>query len=194
MFSVYPFLLWWLREHTRCLIIIIKSELWTLFRVRSWNNGVPCMSLYILMKRDHLIFILVQTGIIIFKVLLTYVLFQKWIIFQRTSVVVNVHEILFYKRGLFYYWLSRPSGPSAWEQDAFWKQSVRSPGILSRLHLITPAGSLNLVKYVQFGIKLLGTNWAHVWFCNMYMDTNWVKVIIVPIMVTIYLIYKWPRH
>ena len=32
-----------------CLIIIIKSEVWTtLFRARSWNNGMRCMSLYIL--------------------------------------------------------------------------------------------------------------------------------------------------
>ena len=34
------------------LIIIIKSEVWTifypLFRIRSWNNGVRCMSFYIL--------------------------------------------------------------------------------------------------------------------------------------------------
>ena len=50
VFSVYPFPLWWLREYTLCLIIIIKSEVWTnpLFRVRSWNNGMRCMSFYIL--------------------------------------------------------------------------------------------------------------------------------------------------
>ena len=30
MFSVYPFLLWWLREYILCLIIIIKSEVWTI--------------------------------------------------------------------------------------------------------------------------------------------------------------------
>ena len=35
-----------------CLSIIIKSEVWTiypLFRVRSWHNGVHCMSFYILL-------------------------------------------------------------------------------------------------------------------------------------------------
>ena len=40
------------RIYILCLIIIIKSEVWTynsLFRVRSWNNGVRCMSSYILM-------------------------------------------------------------------------------------------------------------------------------------------------
>ena len=51
VFSVYPFPLWLLREYTLCLIIIIKSEVWSmnyypLFRVRSWNNGMRCMSLY----------------------------------------------------------------------------------------------------------------------------------------------------
>ena len=30
MFSVYPFPLWWLREYTFCLIVIIKSEVWTI--------------------------------------------------------------------------------------------------------------------------------------------------------------------
>ena len=29
VFSVYLFPLWWLREYTLCLIIIIKSEIWT---------------------------------------------------------------------------------------------------------------------------------------------------------------------
>ena len=39
------------RIYIRCLIIIIKSKVWTtypLFRVRSWNNGMRCMSFYIL--------------------------------------------------------------------------------------------------------------------------------------------------
>ena len=30
VFSVYPFPLWWLKEYTLCLIIIIKSEVWTI--------------------------------------------------------------------------------------------------------------------------------------------------------------------
>ena len=30
VFSVYRFPLWWLREYTLCLIIIIKSEVWTI--------------------------------------------------------------------------------------------------------------------------------------------------------------------
>ena len=32
MFSVYPFPLWWLREYTLWLIIIIKSEVWIIIR------------------------------------------------------------------------------------------------------------------------------------------------------------------
>ena len=39
-----------------CLTIIIKSEVWTikpLFRVRSWNNGMRCMSFYILTSPDN---------------------------------------------------------------------------------------------------------------------------------------------
>ena len=49
--AVYPFPLWWLSKYTLCLIIIIKSEVWTIIhclQVRSWNNGMRCMSLYIL--------------------------------------------------------------------------------------------------------------------------------------------------
>ena len=41
------------RIYILCLIIIIKSEVWTitqLFRVRSWNNGMRCMSFYILIN------------------------------------------------------------------------------------------------------------------------------------------------
>ena len=41
----------WDNIYILCLIIIIKSEVWTIthfFRVRSWNNGVRCMSFYIL--------------------------------------------------------------------------------------------------------------------------------------------------
>ena len=34
--SVYPFPLWWLREYTLCLIVIIKSEVWTI---------IPCLGL-----------------------------------------------------------------------------------------------------------------------------------------------------
>ena len=30
VFPVYPFPLWWLREYTLCLIIIIKSEVWAI--------------------------------------------------------------------------------------------------------------------------------------------------------------------
>ena len=46
------------RIYMLCLIIIIKSdELWSvnyypLFRIRSWNNGMRCISLYILNKRN----------------------------------------------------------------------------------------------------------------------------------------------
>ena len=59
MFSVYPLPLWWLREYIYiyilCLIITIKSEVWTIthcfFSVRSWNNGIRYMSVYILRER-----------------------------------------------------------------------------------------------------------------------------------------------
>ena len=39
------------RIYMLCLISIITSEVWTIthFRVRSWNNGMHCMSFYILM-------------------------------------------------------------------------------------------------------------------------------------------------
>ena len=43
VFSIYPFLLWWLREYK----IIIKPEVWT---ITHWNNGMCCMFLDILIK------------------------------------------------------------------------------------------------------------------------------------------------
>ena len=52
VFSVYPFPLWWLREYIYFVLLSSsnrKYELLPLFRVRSWNNGVRCMSFYILM-------------------------------------------------------------------------------------------------------------------------------------------------
>ena len=54
MFSVYPFLLWWLREYIYIYTLsyyhhqIGSMNYYPLFRVRSWNNGVRCMSFYIL--------------------------------------------------------------------------------------------------------------------------------------------------
>ena len=55
MFSVYPFLLWWLREyiHIYCLIIIIKSEVWTITITHCLGLGhetmVPavCLSIFL---------------------------------------------------------------------------------------------------------------------------------------------------
>ena len=53
MFLVYPFLLWRLREYIYTLSCyhhqIGSMSCYPLFRVRSWNNGVRCMSFYILM-------------------------------------------------------------------------------------------------------------------------------------------------
>ena len=37
MFLVYPFPLWWLREYTICLTIIIKSEVWTIIHCLGLN-------------------------------------------------------------------------------------------------------------------------------------------------------------
>ena len=51
MFSVYPFLLWWLREYIYFVLLSSSNgsmNYYPLFRVRSWNNGVRCMSFYIL--------------------------------------------------------------------------------------------------------------------------------------------------
>ena len=52
MFWVYPILSWWLREYIAlsCYHHQIGSmNYYPLFRVRSWNNCMGCMSLYILM-------------------------------------------------------------------------------------------------------------------------------------------------
>ena len=55
MFSVYPFLLWWLRKYIYTLSYyhhqIGSMNYYPLSRVRSWNNGVCCMSFYILRLR-----------------------------------------------------------------------------------------------------------------------------------------------
>ena len=53
VFSVYQFLLWWLSEYEYTLSHnhhqIGSMNFYPLSRVRSWNNGVCCMSFYILM-------------------------------------------------------------------------------------------------------------------------------------------------
>ena len=51
VFSVYPFPLWWLREYIHFVLLSSSNrnyELLPLFRVRSRNNGMRCMSFYIL--------------------------------------------------------------------------------------------------------------------------------------------------
>ena len=53
MFSVYPIPSWWLREYIALSYYhhqIESMNYYPLFKVRSWNNGMRCMSLYILMK------------------------------------------------------------------------------------------------------------------------------------------------
>ena len=43
---VYPFPLWWLREYRNFVLLSSSNrKYYPLFRVRSWNNGVHCMSL-----------------------------------------------------------------------------------------------------------------------------------------------------
>ena len=51
MFSVCPIPLWWLREYIALSYYhhqIGSMNFYPLFRVMSWNNGMRCMSLYIL--------------------------------------------------------------------------------------------------------------------------------------------------
>ena len=52
VFSVYPFPLWWLRKYTLCLIIIIKSELWTIINclVSGHETMVCAVCLYIMIS------------------------------------------------------------------------------------------------------------------------------------------------
>ena len=64
MFSVYPIPSWWLWEyialsyhyHHHHQIGSMNYYYYPLFRVMSWNNGMRCMSLYILMIRQNSIF------------------------------------------------------------------------------------------------------------------------------------------
>ena len=55
VFSVYPFLLWWLRAYILSYYHhqIGNMNCYPLFRVRSWNNGVRCVSFYILTDNFH---------------------------------------------------------------------------------------------------------------------------------------------
>ena len=60
MFSVCPFLLWWLRIYIYPLYYyhhqIGSMNYCLLFRLRSWNNGVRCMSFYIvILKLLHVV-------------------------------------------------------------------------------------------------------------------------------------------
>ena len=54
VFSAYPFPLWWLREYTLCLIVIIKSEVWTTCIIHCLGLGhqtmvcAVCLSLFLL--------------------------------------------------------------------------------------------------------------------------------------------------
>ena len=54
VFPVYPFPLWWLREYIYTLCYyhhqIGSMNYYPSFRVRSWNGGMRCMSLYIPMS------------------------------------------------------------------------------------------------------------------------------------------------
>ena len=55
MFSVYPIPSWWLREYIALSYYhhqIGSMNYYPLFRVSSWNNGMRCMSLYILMGAE----------------------------------------------------------------------------------------------------------------------------------------------
>ena len=62
MFSVYIIPSWWLREYIALSYYhhqIGSMNYYPLFRVRSWNNGMRCMSLHILMgKRGNFSFVL----------------------------------------------------------------------------------------------------------------------------------------
>ena len=42
VFPVYPFPLWWLREYILCLIIIIKSEVWTIIHCGLGHETMVC--------------------------------------------------------------------------------------------------------------------------------------------------------
>ena len=51
VFSVYPFSLWWLREYSLCLIIIIKSEVWTIIHCLGLGHETMvcavCLSIFL---------------------------------------------------------------------------------------------------------------------------------------------------
>ena len=57
VFSVYPFTLWWWREYTLCLIIIIKSEVWTIIHCLGFGHETMvcavCLSLILLISLNH---------------------------------------------------------------------------------------------------------------------------------------------
>ena len=58
VFSVNPFPLWWLGEHTRFLIIIIKSEVWTIIHCLGLGHETMvcavCLSIYLFLWPVHM--------------------------------------------------------------------------------------------------------------------------------------------
>ena len=47
VFAVYPFPLWWLRGYVLCLIIIIKSEVWTITHCLGLGHEIIVCALYV---------------------------------------------------------------------------------------------------------------------------------------------------
>ena len=56
VYSAYQFLLWWLWEYVKIILFSTSNRKYDhlpLFRIRQWNNGMRCMSFYILILQLH---------------------------------------------------------------------------------------------------------------------------------------------
>ena len=95
MFSVYPFLLWWLSEYIYTLSYyhhqIGSMNYYPLFMVRSWNNGARCMSFYILINIYMYIHTCIQKCIVMYW---TYVYMLSLIIYWTWYLPIDATRLL----------------------------------------------------------------------------------------------------
>ena len=80
MFSVNPSPSWWLREYTYLSYYhhqIGSMNYYPLFRARSWNNGMRCMSFYILIMSYHIAYIVsyhIPYGMVSYDIAALYII------------------------------------------------------------------------------------------------------------------------
>ena len=111
VFSVNPFTLWWWREYTLCLIIIIKSEVWTIIHCLGFGHETMvcavCISLILLISLNHantayLDILVISLYILHFEYYIQlYIDKKRYTYIKRPIQHKNVHVPYRFKRLLF---------------------------------------------------------------------------------------------